>query len=234
MADQSSRRATKARYDAVADWYDRGFAAYGDLKDEHSSASTLARLLGPGEGLCLDVACGTGLHLEAIESTGRAVIGLDLSSEQLRIARQRTTRLLCASATGLPFGDATFATVVCTYLHTDIDDMAPVFREVERVLATGGRFVYVGVHPCFEGHFVERRRDGSRVIHPGYLETGFRMESRYWRANGLRRQVGERHTTLSELINALLQSGLSLLRVEEPDDGERSADRFAMIAIKQE
>jgi ubiquinone/menaquinone biosynthesis C-methylase UbiE len=232
MSKHSSGSDPKPRYDAVAQWYDRGFAAYADLDDERSSASTVARLLGPGEGLCLDVGCGTGLHFRAIESTGRVVVGLDLSSGQLRIARGRSPLVLRASATCLPFCDAAFSTIVCTYLHTDVDDMYPVFREVERVLAAEGRFVYVGVHPCFEGHFVQRRQDGSRVIHPRYLESGWHTDSEFWRPNGLRRQVGERHTTVSGLINALLESGLALTRVVEPDNGAGSAEQFAMVAAK--
>ncbi len=178
----------KARYDGIADWYDKLFAAYGDMRDPLSSSAHLARLLGPGEGNCLDVACGGGLHHDAIVSIGRSVIGLDLSEDQLRVARRcGVARLLLrANATALPFPDATFPAVVCTYLHTDIDDMAPVFAEILRVLRPGGTLVYLGVHPCFWGHFIENPLGTGRIVHPGYLETGW-IDSPYWReSTGLR------------------------------------------------
>jgi 2-polyprenyl-3-methyl-5-hydroxy-6-metoxy-1,4-benzoquinol methylase len=74
------------RYDGHAEWYDSTFAGYGDLDREGSSSAHLVRLLGEGSGWCLDVGCGTGLHSRGIASTGRRVVGLDLSRDQLRVA----------------------------------------------------------------------------------------------------------------------------------------------------
>ena len=73
-----------ARYDGHADWYD-------DWRKPHaaSTAREVADLLGPGGGLCLDLGCGTGLFLDALAATGRAVVGLDRSADQLRIAGGR-------------------------------------------------------------------------------------------------------------------------------------------------
>jgi SAM-dependent methyltransferase len=222
------------RYEGIADYYEARFSHYGDLNDERSSSSDLKRLLGPGSGACLDVACGTGLHFAAIESTGRRVIGLDISSDQLRIARSRASRLVRGSATGLPFKTKAFEAVICTFLHTDIDDMRPVFGEVARVLASGGRFVYQGVHPCFWGANVEFRADeGTRVIHPGYFKASWHYDSPYW-GDGLRRRIGQRHATISELINALLSiQSLELQRIHEADTGSGFADRIALVARRR-
>jgi len=41
------------------------------------------------------------------------------------------------------------------FAHTDVDDFAAVVREVARVLSPGGRFVYVGTHPCFVGRHID-------------------------------------------------------------------------------
>lgn len=220
-----------ARYDGFADWYDERFVQYSDVSDPLSSSSILARLLGPGQGLCLDVACGGGLHHQAIRSTGRTVTGVDLSTDQLRVARQRgLATLLRGSATALPFAAASFDAAVCTYLHIDIDDMRPVMAEVARVLRPGGRLVYVGVHPCFWGHFIENPLAPARVVHPGYLETGW-IESPHWRnPEGLRARVGARHVTVSELINAVLRAGLQLEHIEEPPAHTGHADRLAFVA----
>lgn len=220
------------RYDGVAQWYDERFRAYSDLRDEASSSSHLVELLGPGTGLCLDVACGGGLHHAAIASTGRTVVGIDVSADQLVVARQRRLAMLArADATALPFADASFATSVCTYLHTDIDDIAPAFVEIRRVLKPGGTFVYLGVHPCFWGHFIEMPGAAERVVHPGYLTTGW-IACPYLRdPEGLRARVGARHVTVSELVNAIVAAGLTLRRLAEPgpaSDGH--ADRIAIVA----
>jgi SAM-dependent methyltransferase len=76
-----------SRYDGFADWYDRTFSFYA--YDESSSAAHLRRLLGPGTGWCLDVGCGTGFNFEAVVATGRRVVGIDISTDQLRLARRR-------------------------------------------------------------------------------------------------------------------------------------------------
>jgi hypothetical protein len=116
-------------------------------------------------------------------------------------------------------------------VHTDVDDMAPVFAEAVRVLRPGGLLAYVGTHPCFVGHFVERRGDGRRVVHDGYFDAGWRDSSPFF-GPGLRRRVGARHATLSELVNKLLATGVQLLEVVEPHTDEVVPSILALVAEK--
>lgn len=220
-----------ARYDGYAEWYDETFAGYGDLESATSSAALLVRLLGPGEGRCLDVACGTGLHAEAIRSTGRRVVGIDVSRDQLRLARTRVPAVARADAARLPFADASFAAAVCTYLHTDTDAIAQAFTEIARILQPRGRFVFLGVHPCFRGHFVEHTAD-LRVIHPGYWETGWHTESPYRTHRSIRERVGAHHVPLADLVNALLSCGLRLTSIDEGDRSQPFADQIALVAVR--
>jgi SAM-dependent methyltransferase len=205
-----------SRYDAIAEWYDEVSTPWAEAEPD-GSALWLTRLLGYGQGWCLDLACGAGRHAAAIEATGRTVVGLELSAEQLRMARRRRLRhLVQADVARLPIGDSAVDAAVVAYLHTDIDDMAPVFAEVGRVLRPGGRLVFLGVHPCFVGHFVERRAAGAEVVlHAGYRDAGWHRDSPYFSPAGLGRRVGWRHVPLAELVNALLAAGLRLERVEE-------------------
>jgi SAM-dependent methyltransferase len=221
---------TSARYDGNAEWYDRTFVGYSDLGDTSSSSTLLARLLGDGNGWCRDVACGTGLHFRAIESTGRAVLGVDISRDQLRVAHGRAAAV-CADASRLPFPTGFFATSVCTYLHTDTDDIASVFTEIARVLQPGGRLVYLGVHPCFRGHFAEIHPD-RRIIHHGYWDRGWQTQSPHRNYASIRERVGAYHLTLSDLLNALIGSGLRLSAVQEAPQSEPFADRIALVAVK--
>ena len=65
--------------------------------------------------------------------------------------------------------------VVSEFTHTDVDDFAVLAAETRRVLRPGGRFVYVGLHPCFTGPLAEQPRgDGTRVVHPGYRTVKWR------------------------------------------------------------
>lgn len=201
-----------ARYDGLADWFD---PVDQPTRSITGAREELASLLGPGPGPCLDLACGTGGFFDAIRSSGRTVVGLDVSADQLRRARERESKLVRADAAALPFADGVFSAVVAAWMSTDVDDLGRVLAEVARVLRTGGVLVVYGAHPCFNGPAVRTREDGTRVVHPGYRE-GRWFESSPWWGDGIRRRVGMRHVPLAELLNALIGAGLSITRVLEP------------------
>ncbi|MEU4287017.1 class I SAM-dependent methyltransferase [Kribbella sp. NPDC026596] len=203
---------TTARYDGLADWYD---ARYVAGQDDHQPG--LLDLLGPGSGPCLDIGCGTGRNFETIRSSGRSVVGLDFSADQLRLARSRTDGpLMVADAGVLPFADASFDTAMVMWISTDVDDFAKVVREATRVLRPNGVLVVYGVHPCFNGPHVVWNEDDSRLVHPSYRQAGWHEESPYW-GDGIRRHVGMRHVPLADYLNAFLTPDLTLERFEEPD-----------------
>ena len=74
-----------------------------------------------------------------------------------------------ADVTRRPVRGASAGVVVLAYVHTNVDDAAPAFAQVERVLWPGGRLVFLGVHRCFVGHFVECR-EAQVVLHAGYRQ----------------------------------------------------------------
>lgn len=208
------------RYDGIAEWYAQQIP---DSRDRHD---TIVRLLGPGAGLCLDLGCGPGQDLAAIAATGRRPVGMDLSSDQLRIARRaapstgsRNPWLVQGDAEHLPYADGVFATVAALWVSTDIDDFGRTVQEVARVLRPGGRFVFYGVHPCFNGPCVENRDDGARIVHPTYREARRHLDSPWWGQDGIRRTVGGmRHLPLAELLTVIIDAGLRLSAAEEPGD----------------
>jgi SAM-dependent methyltransferase len=119
-----------------------------------------------------------------------------------------------ADAASLPLAEARLDAVVATLVHTDLDDWTAAVNEIGRVLRPGGRFVYVGVHPCFVGPFAERESAAVR-IHPGYSDTGRTFEGPGI-GDGVRRRTGVHHRTIADLVNPLLPAGLHLTRLVEP------------------
>lgn len=99
-------------------------------------------------GKTLEVAIGTALNLshypEDVELTG-----IDLSSEMLEIARERsaeigrTIELREGDAHKLPFDDESFDSVVCTYSLCNIPDPQRAVDEMKRVLRPGGKLILV-------------------------------------------------------------------------------------------
>ena len=83
-----------ARYDGHAEWYDSW-----NMPHIERNGPEVAGLLGPGDGLCLDLGCGSGLYFGVLAGTGRTVVGLDRSADQLRIARGRSRQVVQARHT---------------------------------------------------------------------------------------------------------------------------------------
>lgn len=202
---------TQAPYDEIAGWYEDHIGPrYRD--DPLEVYRALRLLLGEGSGLCLEVGCGTGLIAGQVRELGWTPVGVDLSAGMLRLAR---TRLPAArgDAERLPVRDRAVRAVITVMAHTDMPGYPAVLREVHRVLATGGVFVHVGVHPCYVGGFADHTDREAVVIRPGYRDTYWTRES--WTDQGLRDKVGATHRPLPELLHAFLDAGFVLERFTE-------------------
>jgi ubiquinone/menaquinone biosynthesis C-methylase UbiE len=99
-------------------------------------------------GSVLEVAVGTGLNLDTYPS-GIQLTGIDLSEPMLAIARTRAAELgrdvelRQGDAHALPFADATFDTVVCTFGLCAIPNIDTALNEMTRVLRPGGKLILV-------------------------------------------------------------------------------------------
>ncbi|HKA35394.1 MAG TPA: methyltransferase domain-containing protein [Thermoanaerobaculia bacterium] len=135
-------------------WWESWFGEeYLELYPHHDLASArreaafaLARL-GPDPMPILDLACGAGRHSLRFAEKGFVPVGLDYSAPLLELAHARAgaLRLVRGDMRALPFDDGAFRSVVnfftsFGYFLRDADNMA-VVKEIERVLAPGGRFL---------------------------------------------------------------------------------------------
>jgi SAM-dependent methyltransferase len=207
---------TVARYDGLAEWFDREFATGPRAVVPRE---VILRLIGAGRGQLLDVGCGTGAYSAAVAERGWSVTGVDVSKDQLRLARARGIEVVEADAAALPFDDATFDAAVSTWTHTDVDDFAAVLTEVARVLRPGAPFVYLGAHPCFVGpHSRFGAGEGAPELHAGYRTTARYTEGPGITTDGVRARVGATHLPLGIFIQAFTAAGFRLEWLEEPGD----------------
>jgi ubiquinone/menaquinone biosynthesis C-methylase UbiE len=137
-------------YDAT---WGRAFALGYDFffrqMEEGGLREMRSQLLSEARGRCLEIGAGTGLNLE------RWPGGLDrlvLSEPDPHMARQlrkkvnesgRDVEVVEAPGEALPFEDASFDTVALTLVLCTAPDPAAVLREVARLLAPGGRFLFM-------------------------------------------------------------------------------------------
>ena len=107
-------------------------------------------LLGDASGQrVLDLGCGDGEFTPLLTSHGANVVGLDISTDLLALARRRIeldgfgaqARPLCGSAHVIPLQDESVDVVfgMAVLHHLDLDLAA---REVHRVLKPGGRAIF--------------------------------------------------------------------------------------------
>lgn len=196
-----------AAYDEIADWYEQEFLRAQSDSDPLGICRALRLLLGSSSGVCLEIGCGTGVHARQVRDLGWTPIGVDVSAGMLRYAVGRLA-IAQADAGRLPVGDGAVRAVIAVMVHTDMPDYPSVLREVARVLRPGGVFVHVGVHPCFCGGFADHTDRDAVVIRPGYLDGYWTRDS--WTDHGIRDKVGATHRPLPELLNAFLDTGLTL------------------------
>jgi SAM-dependent methyltransferase len=91
----------------------------------------------------LDIGCGDG-HFASIAYASLPIdVGIDVIARDLPEAASRRgvyRNVMFASATALPFADASFNTVVSNCVIEHIPDNDAVLREINRVLRRGGIF----------------------------------------------------------------------------------------------
>jgi SAM-dependent methyltransferase len=221
------------RYNGLANQYN-AFVDVGSLYFAVAEEA-LSRLLGRGRGRCLDVGCGGGHFLRKPLEHGWELVGVDVSDDQLRVARSRHPGIefVRADATALPFGDDSFDAAFSTFTHTDFADFAGAMGEVRRVLRRGAPFVYVGNHPCFVGPTQEHTETGAPRLHPGYRRAGqwLATEAPGTTPGGWRERLGSfSHLPLADFLSCF--AGFTLEAAEELADGYEYPKTIALVVRK--
>jgi SAM-dependent methyltransferase len=202
---------TGTRYDSVVEWYEDFRPSLNDHE-----LDVLRRFLGPGEGRCLDLGCGTGVAFPELARLGWTVVGVDVSEEMLSRARTHGAEVHRAAAESLPFANESFEAAVALWLHTDVDDFPAILREAARVLKSGAQFAYVGAHPCFVGpHSRFIAAEGVPTLHPGYRSTERYDGGPAIGPDGLRARVGATHLPLGLFVQAFVDAGFQIHGFEE-------------------
>lgn len=134
-----SREKVQEYYNQIADDYDKSrFSnSYGQFIDKQERIFLDKHLKSKNT---LNLGCGTGRFMEYCTT------GIDFSSEMLDIAKTNfpNGEYFLGSADTTPFDNERFDAVICFHvlMHLNPAETAAIFREVNRILAPGGVFIF--------------------------------------------------------------------------------------------
>ena len=184
----------------MASWYDRVILPklLGCACASKPIMRQRAKLVPRAEGRVLELGIGMGLNLAFYDPAKVSlVMGVDPAAalREVALAAPRDPRLAVqvhdGDAEALPFEDAGFDTVVCTYTLCSVCTPAKALAEARRVLKPGGRFLFCehGLAPDPGVVKWQRRIEPiwkriaggchlSRPVAPAIEAAGFRMLDR--------------------------------------------------------
>ena len=137
------RRYVRGLFTTIAGRYDfiTRFLSFG--RDRHWKEKLIDRAgVVPGARV-LDLACGTGDLAYAVHARGARVVGLDLTSRMIELARIKAPAgarpaFLVGDMMALPFADESFDLVTTGYGIRNVPAIAPALAEIRRVLRPAG------------------------------------------------------------------------------------------------
>lgn len=131
-------------WDMQSSFYDK----YMQFFERHIFGDSRSWACGQASGETLEVAVGTGLNFGSYPRDVD-LTGIDLADQMLEVARTRAAELgravtlVQGDAHRLPYDDASFDTVVCTFGLCAIPDHVAAIEQMIRVLRPGGRLILV-------------------------------------------------------------------------------------------
>ncbi len=152
--DTSKNNSGETSWGSVAGWYDELLEESDDSFQAKVILPNLLRVLNVKAGMnIIDIACGQGYFSRALENAGAQVTGVDISSELIKKAQERSPKNISfcvAEADKLSFSkDASYDAAIIILAIQNIKNFAGALAESARVLKPKGKLVIVLNHPAF-------------------------------------------------------------------------------------
>jgi SAM-dependent methyltransferase len=134
-----------------------------------------SRIVPQASGDVLELGCGGGINMEFYDPARiTRLAGIDPSpalldrSRDAAAARGITADIRGGIGEAMPFGDAEFDTILCTFTLCSVESQTQVLAEMRRVLRPGGRILFLE-HGSAPDHSVQK---WQRRIEPIWKRIG--------------------------------------------------------------
>jgi ubiquinone/menaquinone biosynthesis C-methylase UbiE len=176
------------------------------------------KLVGDVKGLdVIDMGCGSGIYANwLIEQSASRLTCVDASPQMVALVAERYGHRVNAYVQDISLGlpnepDASADVIICPLVLHYIEELAPVFAEVQRVLKPGGCMVFSTHHPFADfdasltGNYFERER-----ITQQWDTVGTPVTVQFYRRS------------LTEIAQSITASGLSITAIREGEVNEKA------------
>lgn len=156
----------------------------------------------------LDIGCGCGDLVAYFNQKGIKSLGTDISQGMINIAQKRYPEIKecfnVSSSTKLPAKSGSFDAVVSVevFHYLSLPDTDKSFREVFRVLKSGGFFTFIVTHPLRIS-----LKSGVDYFYEGKVKL-------FW--SSMKKKVSHFHRPISRWVEHILKAGFDLETIREP------------------
>ena len=184
----------------------------------------------------LDLGCGYGHNcMDFVHRGAERVVGMDISQRMLDIANTESSherieyvRMSMTAISRLTEGfDLIYSSLAVHY----IEDFEALCKDMYALLNQGGYLLFSQEHPLTtstldgEGHF-NRDEEGKYLSYTfsNYCQGGKRVVN--WFVDG----VVKYHRTFSEILSAIIDTGLNIVAICEPIPDENTVEKIPKMA----
>jgi ubiquinone/menaquinone biosynthesis C-methylase UbiE len=173
----------------------------------------------------LDMGCGAGFDLNFFGAQGLSLYGFDASEEMVKLSKMRNpnAEIKVGRFDEVPFESNYFDFVASKWAIQTADEIDPIYKEVLRVLKTGGEFIFLTGHPVRQ--FIEKKKSPKDYFKKEMVESII--------FNG-KIVLKEPTHTMNEYLSDLFLSNFQLLSYREAfeNSGEKiNGDTYPMYFI---
>jgi len=165
-----------------------------------------------GQQEVLEVGCGGGLICETLAQRGVVVVGIDPSASAIQTARAHAESSgvghMAYFAQGygesLPYADGSFSVIVCLDVLEHVHDLATTIKEITRVLAPGGIFVFDTINRTLLARMI-LIWIGERFFQQSGIVPGLHDYSRFIKPNELQTLITQNGLKIREISGFMLK-----------------------------
>ncbi|TYS67714.1 class I SAM-dependent methyltransferase [Sutcliffiella horikoshii] len=169
----------------------------------------------------LDLGCGDGHFSKfCIENGAKNVIGVDISKNMIERAKKLyqddNLNFMCLPMEDMVLTNQRFDLIISSLSIHYIEDYSAMIQKINKLLKSNGKFIFSTEHPIAtarkgSNHWIKTDNNKSHWALDNYQEEGIRVHNWF-----VEDRVVIYHRTVATLINTLIEHGLSIDKIIEP------------------